>query len=82
MKDFSFCAKRPIPAYYQGEKKRYGLRKARRYDGKPHLTHIRTFKRKGRMPLSRENTSASYAGKRGTLHENATEIGGTWLERP
>jgi len=45
LKDLSFCSKIPVPGYYQKTKK-YGLRKAKTYKGKPHDTHIRVFKRK------------------------------------
>ncbi|KAJ4795173.1 polyprotein [Rhynchospora pubera] len=45
LKDLSFCSRIPVPGYYQKNKK-YGLRKAKTYWGKPHDTHIRVFKRK------------------------------------
>ncbi|KAJ4731119.1 polyprotein [Rhynchospora pubera] len=45
LKDLSFCSRIPVPGYYQRNKK-YGLRKAKTYRGKPHDTHIRVFKRK------------------------------------
>ncbi|KAJ4746297.1 polyprotein [Rhynchospora pubera] len=45
LKDLSFCSRIPVPGYYQKNKK-YGLRKAKTYRGKPHDTHIRVFKRK------------------------------------
>ncbi|KAJ4784381.1 polyprotein [Rhynchospora pubera] len=45
LKDLSFCSRIPVPGYYQKNKK-YGLRKAKSYRGKPHDTHIRVFKRK------------------------------------
>lgn len=46
MKDLSFCAKVPIPGYYSEKGKRFGLRKAKTYKGKPHESHIRVFKKK------------------------------------
>ncbi|KAJ4755548.1 polyprotein [Rhynchospora pubera] len=45
LKDLSFCSRIPVPGYYQKNKK-YGLRKAKTYRGKPHDTHIIVFKRK------------------------------------
>ncbi|KAJ4791831.1 polyprotein [Rhynchospora pubera] len=45
LKDLSFCSRIPVSGYYQKNKK-YGLRKAKTYRGKPHDTHIRVFKRK------------------------------------
>ncbi|KAJ4730477.1 polyprotein, partial [Rhynchospora pubera] len=45
LKDLSFCSRIPVPGYYQ-KNKRYGLKKAKTYRGKPHDTHIRVFKRK------------------------------------
>jgi len=45
LKDLSFCSRIPIPGYYQKNKK-YGIRKAKTYRGKPHETHIKIFKRK------------------------------------
>ncbi|KAJ4773202.1 polyprotein [Rhynchospora pubera] len=45
LKDLSFCSRIPVPGYYKKNKK-YGLRKAKTYRGKPHDTHIRVFKRK------------------------------------
>nr|WPR16502.1 MAG: polyprotein [Yellow silver pine badnavirus 5] len=46
LKDLSFCSTIPIPDYYRRSTKKYGLRKSKTYKGKPHETHIRTFKRK------------------------------------
>ncbi|AIB53751.1 polyprotein [Pagoda yellow mosaic associated virus] len=46
LKDLSFCAQVPIPGDYNREGKKYGLRRASTYKGKPHATHVRTFKRK------------------------------------
>ncbi|KAJ1693498.1 hypothetical protein LUZ63_010196 [Rhynchospora breviuscula] len=45
LKNLSFCSRIPVPGYYKKNKK-YGLRKAKTYRGKPHDTHIRVFKRK------------------------------------
>jgi hypothetical protein len=44
MKDLSFCKKIPLPGYY--ESKKYGLRKAKTYKGKPHKTHVRVIRDK------------------------------------
>nr|UUL70693.1 polyprotein [Taro bacilliform virus]WIF19196.1 polyprotein [Taro bacilliform virus] len=45
LKDLSFCNQIPIPGYYSKGSKKYGLRKARTYKGKPHPTHVRVFKK-------------------------------------
>ncbi|KAJ4798521.1 polyprotein [Rhynchospora pubera] len=45
LKDLSFCSRILVPGYYQKNKK-YGLRKAKIYWGKPHDTHIRVLKKK------------------------------------
>ncbi|XP_042460670.1 uncharacterized protein LOC122044208 [Zingiber officinale] len=45
VKDLAFCSKIPIPGYYNKQKK-YGLRKAKNYKGKPHDSHVRVFKKK------------------------------------
>ncbi|KAK8558427.1 hypothetical protein V6N13_103604 [Hibiscus sabdariffa] len=45
LNDLSFCAKISIPSYYQSKKK-YGIRKATTYKGKPHSTHFRAVKNK------------------------------------
>ncbi|AQM50987.1 ORF3 [Wisteria badnavirus 1] len=46
MEDLSFCSQIPIPGDYNREGKKYGLRKAGTYKGKPHNTHVRAFKKK------------------------------------
>ena len=46
LKDLTICNKIPIPGYYQNNRKKYGLRKAKNYKGKPHDSHVRVFKRK------------------------------------
>ncbi|KAJ1685557.1 hypothetical protein LUZ63_016947 [Rhynchospora breviuscula] len=47
LKDLTICSKIPIPGdYYRSNRKKYGLRKAKTYKGKPHDSHVRVFKRK------------------------------------
>jgi ribonuclease HI len=46
LKDLTICSKITIPGYYQNNRKKYGLRKAKTYKGKPHDSHVRVFKRK------------------------------------
>ncbi|GKA14067.1 Orf y [Tanacetum coccineum] len=46
LRDLSFCSSVPIPGYYKNNKKRYGIRKARTYKGKPHGSHVKMFKNK------------------------------------
>ncbi|XP_074560061.1 uncharacterized protein LOC141816127, partial [Curcuma longa] len=46
VKDLAFCSKIPIPGYYNNRQKKYGVRKAKTYKGKPHDSHIKVFKRK------------------------------------
>lgn len=46
LKDLSFCKEIPIPGYYEKPKRKYRIRKAQNYKGKPHGTHLRVFKRK------------------------------------
>ncbi|GKA67092.1 RNA-directed DNA polymerase, partial [Tanacetum coccineum] len=46
LRDLSFCSAVPIPGYYKNNKKRYGIRKARTYKGKPHGSHVKMFKNK------------------------------------
>ncbi|KAG6474551.1 hypothetical protein ZIOFF_068489 [Zingiber officinale] len=45
VKDLAFCNKIPIPGYYNKQKK-FGLRKAKTYKGKPYDSHVRDFKKK------------------------------------
>ncbi|QBA88842.1 polyprotein [Aglaonema bacilliform virus] len=45
LKGLSFCKDIPIPGYYQSKRK-YGIRKATTYKGKPHNSHARIEKRK------------------------------------
>ncbi|XP_042468102.1 uncharacterized protein LOC122051185 isoform X1 [Zingiber officinale] len=45
VKDLAFCSKIPIPGYYNKQKK-FGLRKAKTYKGKPHDSHVRVFEKK------------------------------------
>ncbi|ABR01170.1 hypothetical protein [Lucky bamboo bacilliform virus] len=47
VKDLAFCRRIPLPGYYKdGPKKKFGLRKAKNYRGKPHDTHVRLVKNK------------------------------------
>lgn len=46
LKDLSFCGKIQLPGYGKTAGKKYGLRKAKSYRGKPHDTHVRVFKKK------------------------------------
>ncbi|KAJ1700662.1 hypothetical protein LUZ63_000441 [Rhynchospora breviuscula] len=47
LKDLTICSKIPIPGdYYRSNRKKFGLRKAKTYKGKPHDSHVRVFKRK------------------------------------
>ncbi|QHG11155.1 polyprotein [Pitaya badnavirus 1] len=46
VKDMTFCSQIQLPDYYQGPRRKYGLRKSRTYKGKPHDSHVRVFKRK------------------------------------
>ncbi|ERN20006.1 hypothetical protein AMTR_s00071p00160240 [Amborella trichopoda] len=46
IKDLSFCSKIPIPGYYQQPSKKYGVRKAMTYKGKPHDSHVRVIRKK------------------------------------
>ncbi|GKF16252.1 hypothetical protein Tco_0061170 [Tanacetum coccineum] len=46
LRDLSFCLAVPIPGYYKNNRKRYGIRKARAYKGKPHRSHVKMFKNK------------------------------------
>nr|UNA88853.1 polyprotein [Jujube mosaic-associated virus] len=45
LKDLAFCSQIPLPGYY-GPRKKYGLRKAKNYSGKPHKSHVRVIKKK------------------------------------
>nr|GEZ93136.1 C2H2 zinc finger protein [Tanacetum cinerariifolium] len=46
LRDLSLCSAIPIPGYYKNNKKKYGMRKSRKYKGKPHNSHVKPFKRK------------------------------------
>ncbi|GKB65245.1 RNA-directed DNA polymerase [Tanacetum coccineum] len=46
LRDLSFCSVVPIPGYYKNNRKRYGVRKAKTYKGKPHGSHVKMFKNK------------------------------------
>nr|AYD60109.1 ORF3 protein [Dioscorea bacilliform RT virus]AYD60112.1 ORF3 protein [Dioscorea bacilliform RT virus] len=46
LKNLQFCSKIPIPGYYQGKEKKYGVRKSTTYKGKPHDSHVRIERRK------------------------------------
>ncbi|CAL5349307.1 unnamed protein product [Camellia sinensis] len=46
LRSLDFCKEIPIPGYYKETEKKYGLRKATTYKGKPHPSHVRIDKRK------------------------------------
>ena len=46
LKDLTICNRIPIPGEYYNNRKKYGLRKAKTYKGKPHDSHVQVFKRK------------------------------------
>ncbi|CAL5326497.1 unnamed protein product [Camellia sinensis] len=46
LRNLDFCREIPIPRYYKETEKKYGLRKATTYKGKPHPSHVRIDKRK------------------------------------
>nr|WCR39427.1 ORF3 [Pineapple bacilliform CO virus] len=46
LKTLDFCKEFPIPNFYKGPQKKYGLRKSTTYRGKPHKSHIRIDKTK------------------------------------
>ncbi|GJX77555.1 Orf y [Tanacetum coccineum] len=46
LRDLSFCSAVPIPGYYKNIRKRYGIRNAKTYKGKPHGSHVKMFKNK------------------------------------
>nr|ARD08905.1 hypothetical protein [Alhagi bacilliform virus] len=53
MKDLKFCSQMTIPGHYKKSDKRYGLRKAKNYTGKPHKTHVRAFRTKDAVKQKR-----------------------------
>lgn len=46
LKNLQFCSKIPIPGYYKGKEKKYGVRKSTTYKGKPHDSHVRIERKK------------------------------------
>ncbi|QHF16180.1 polyprotein [Camellia lemon glow virus] len=46
LKSLTFCKDVPIPGYYKDPEKKYGIRKSRSYQGKPHSSHVRIDRRK------------------------------------
>ncbi|CAL5408816.1 unnamed protein product [Camellia sinensis] len=46
LRNLDFCREIPIPGYYKEPEKKYGVRKATTYKGKPHNSHVRIDKRK------------------------------------
>ncbi|GKF61789.1 Orf y, partial [Tanacetum coccineum] len=46
LRDLSFCSVVPIPGYYKNNRKRYRVKKAKTYKGKPHGSHVKMFKNK------------------------------------
>nr|ANV20890.1 ORF3 protein [Dioscorea bacilliform RT virus] len=49
LKGLQFCNQIPIPGYYKGKEKRYGVRRSTTYKGKPHDSHVRIEKKKHLM---------------------------------
>ncbi|XP_074561774.1 uncharacterized protein LOC141818091 [Curcuma longa] len=72
-KDFQFCSQIPLPGVmHNPERRRFGLRKAQTYKGKPHKTHVRVIKKKFQNDRTRvRKCSALYVVKKGTLPGNA-----------
>ncbi|KAJ6420857.1 hypothetical protein OIU84_028267 [Salix udensis] len=58
LKDLSFCKDVAIPGYYNSKK--YGLRKAKTYKGKPHKTHVRVIRNKDKHRTMKERTCKCY----------------------
>nr|QBB63970.1 polyprotein [Green Sichuan pepper vein clearing-associated virus] len=56
LKNLNFCRAIPIPGYYEtgSGKKKYGIRKAKNYRGKPHDTHVKVIKNKHKEAVKRE----------------------------
>ncbi|BBL52464.1 hypothetical protein QKP79_gp3 [Aucuba ringspot virus] len=50
LKNLNFCRSIPIPGYYETSsgKRKYGIRKAKNYQGKPHSTHVKVIKNKSK----------------------------------
>ncbi|CAL5379010.1 unnamed protein product [Camellia sinensis] len=46
LRNLEFCKEIPIPGYYKEPERKYGIRKATTYKGKPHSSHVRIDKRK------------------------------------
>ncbi|CAL5441627.1 unnamed protein product [Camellia sinensis] len=46
LRNLEFCKEIPIPGYYKETERKYGIRKATTYKGKPHSSHVRIDKRK------------------------------------
>ncbi|QAX91646.1 ORF3 [Codonopsis vein clearing virus] len=48
LKNLNFCKNIPMPGYYEtgSGRKKYGIRKAKTYKGKPHDTHVKVIKNK------------------------------------
>uniref|UniRef100_A0AAU7GJ24 RNA-directed DNA polymerase n=1 Tax=Nettle badnavirus 1 TaxID=3158948 RepID=A0AAU7GJ24_9VIRU len=58
LKNLNFCRTIPIPGYYEtgSGKKKFGIRKARTYRGKPHDSHVKVFKNKYKGTRMREGS--------------------------
>ncbi|KAI4364824.1 hypothetical protein MLD38_020864 [Melastoma candidum] len=46
LKDLTFCNTISIPGYDNPYRKKYGLRKSRTYEGKPHRTHVKLIRQR------------------------------------
>ena len=61
LRDLSLCSAIPVPGYYEGSRKKYGIRRSRTYKGKPHdKMHIKVFKRKYKEDRGRVSKCKCY----------------------
>ncbi|GKD29809.1 hypothetical protein Tco_1240587, partial [Tanacetum coccineum] len=79
LRDLSFCSAVPIPGYYKNNKKRYGIRKARTYKGKPHGSHIKMFKNKYKETRESQKSNVFVCGQEGLLQGIVKEKNGNHL---
>lgn len=56
LKNLNFCRTVPIPGYYNtgSGKRKYGIRKAKNFKGKPHNTHVKVIKNKTKQTAAAE----------------------------